>query len=102
MDALLIGGAPSILLLAFIFAMGGTIYAFQQSLERAVAADLTPAEVRSTGFGILATVNGIGDFVSSLIVGLLWSTFSPAIGFAYSLVLSILGAIAISLALRKG
>jgi len=100
MNALLIGAAPSIALLIVIFAMGGTIYASQQSLERAVAADLTPAEIRSTGFGVLATVNGIGDFVSSLVVGFLWSAFSPAIGFTYSLVLSILGAIAISFALR--
>ncbi len=101
MNALLITTIPTIPLLVIIFALGGTVYASQQSLERAVAADLTPAEIRSTGFGVLATVNGIGDFVSSLVVGFLWSIFSPAIGFTYSLVMSILGAIAISFALRN-
>jgi MFS family permease len=85
---------------ALIFAIGGTVYASQQSLERAVAADLVPGHVRSTGFGVLATVNGIGDIVSSLVVGLLWSAFAPAIGFTYSLVLSLAGAVAIFLALR--
>lgn len=101
MNSLLIAATPSIPLLVVIFALGGTIYASQQSLERAVAADLVPAEIRSTGFGVLATVNGIGDFISSLMVGFLWSTFSPATGFTYSLALSILGAIAISFALRN-
>lgn len=101
MNFLLVTVPSTIPLLVIIFAIGGTVYASQQSLERAVAADLTPVELRSTGFGVLATVNGIGDFVSSLVVGLLWSTFSPAIGFTYSLVLSILGVIAISIALRN-
>lgn len=100
MNILLISGTPSIALLALIFALGGTVYASQQSLERAIAADLAPAEIRSTGFGVLATVNGIGDFISSLIVGVLWSAFAPEAGFAYSLVLSIGGAVAITLALR--
>lgn len=100
MNILLIVATPALPLLALIFAIGGTVYASQQSLERAVAADLVPVEVRSTGFGVLATVNGIGDFVSSLVVGFLWSAFSPAAGFAYSLVLSVLGAVVISLVLK--
>jgi len=101
MNLLLIVAFPSILLLGVIFAIGGTVYASQQSLERAIAADLVPVAVRSTGFGALATVNGIGDFVSSLVVGALWTAFSPAAGFAFSLALSIAGAIAIALALRS-
>jgi MFS family permease len=99
-NLLLIVEVPSVALLALVFAMAGTVYASQQSLERALAADLVPEEVRSTGFGVLATVNGIGDFVSSLVVGLLWSFVSPQAGFAYSLVLSLVGAIAMMIALR--
>lgn len=97
---LLIVETPSVAVLALIFALAGTVYASQQSLERAVAADLVPEQVRSTGFGVLATVNGIGDFVSSLVVGLLWTIFSPAVGFTYSFVLSLVGAAAITIALR--
>jgi MFS family permease len=99
-NLLLIVEVPSVALLALVFAMAGTVYASQQSLERALAADLVPQEVRSTGFGVLATVNGIGDFVSSLVVGLLWSLVSPQAGFAYSLVLTLVGAIAMMIALR--
>jgi len=100
-NLLLIVEIPSVAVLALVFALAGTVYASQQSLERAIAADLVPVEVRSTGFGVLATVNGIGDFVSSLVVGALWSAFSPGVGFAYSLVLTSLGAVTMTLVLRS-
>lgn len=99
-NLLLVVEVPSVALLALVFAMAGTVYASQQSLERALTADLVPEEVRSTGFGVLATVNGIGDFVSSLVVGLLWSLISPQAGFAYSLILSLVGAIVMMFVLR--
>ena len=95
------GTTPSIPLLILIFAIAGTVYSAQQPLERAIAADLVPVEVRSTGFGVLATVNGIGDFISSLVVGALWTVFSPAVAFTYSLVLTAAGAIVIAVVLRS-
>jgi MFS family permease len=100
-NLLLIVEIPSVAVLALVFALAGTVYSSQQSLERAIAADLVPEQVRSTGFGVLATVNGIGDFISSLVVGLLWSAFSPAAGFAYSLVLTSLGAVTMTIVLRS-
>ena len=47
-------------------------------------ADLLPKERRATGFGMLGTVDSIGDLASSLIVGLLWSHVSHEAGFAYA------------------
>jgi len=47
------------------------------------------------GFGVLATVNGVGDFLSSLIVGVLWTAFGTSVAFAYSTVLFIAGAVLI-------
>ena len=44
-------------------------------------------------FGTLATVNGLGDFLSSVIVGLLWTTFGIGIAFGYSAVLFLCGAL---------
>ncbi len=79
--------------LAFIFVLGGFYIAVEDTLERALAAELLPEQVRSTGFGTLAAVNGVGDLVSSLIVGLLWTTFSPAVGFGYAALLSVAGAL---------
>jgi hypothetical protein len=56
--------------------------------------------VRSTGFGVLATVNGIGDLISSVVVGALWTAFSPRIAFTFSLALTCAGAVVTALALR--
>jgi MFS family permease len=100
MNVVLVFISPSLLTLIVVFVLAGAAYAAQQSLERAIAADLVPVEVRSTGFGVLATANGIGDLISSCIVGILWSAFSPTVAFAYSLIVTCIGAIATTLALR--
>jgi MFS family permease len=83
---------PSIPILALLFALGGTFIATEDALEGALSADLLAEEGRGTGYGVLATVNGLGDFLSSAIVGLLWTTISPAAGFVYSAVLFTAGA----------
>lgn len=86
---------PSVWMLGPLFALGGIFIAAEDSLEGALAADLLPDDVRGTGYGVLATVNGLGDFLSSIIVGTLWTAISPVAGFAYATILSILGAIVI-------
>ena len=100
MNVLLIAFAPSILTLSLVFVIAGVAYAFQQSLERAIAADIAPIEVRSTGFGVLASVNGIGDLISSAIVGALWTAFSPTIAFAYACIVTSAGVVIMLIALR--
>jgi MFS family permease len=100
MNLLLIGTPNTVALVALIFILGGVVYAAQQALERAIAADLVEESVRSTGFGALAAVNGVGDFVSSLVVGALWTAFSPSVAFGYSLLMSACGTVAIFFALR--
>jgi hypothetical protein len=66
--------------------------AIEDTLERAIAADLLPEDLRSTGYGVLATANGLGDFASSVVVGLLWTAVGPAAGFTYAAGLSVIGA----------
>jgi MFS family permease len=51
--------------------LSGVYIAIEETLEKAVAAELLPRERRSLGFGILACGNAVGDMVSSLYVGLL-------------------------------
>jgi hypothetical protein len=51
-------------------------------------------------FGTLAAVNAVGDFLSSLLVGFLWSAFSARAAFSFSAVLFFLGAVLIA-RLRK-
>ncbi len=43
-------------------------------------------------FGTLATLNGVGDFISSLVVGALWTEVGTAAAFGYSAVLFLVGA----------
>jgi len=86
---------PSVWILGLLFALGGTFIAAEDALEGALAADLLPVDVRGTGYGVLASVNGIGDFISSVSVGALWTVFNPAVGFAYATVLFVIGAIVI-------
>jgi MFS family permease len=93
---------PSVWYLGLLFFLGGLYLAVEDTLERAIAADLLPANVRATGFGVLATVNGAGDFLSSLIVGLLWTRIAPAAGFGYAATLSLVGAIVLLKARTSG
>ena len=86
---------PTIPILAALFALAGIHVAAQQALEKSLATELLPAESRGSGFGVLATTNGIGDLVSSIAVGALWSSVSPAAGFIYSGVLGLAGALLI-------
>jgi MFS family permease len=77
--------------LGLFFILAGIAIAITDALERTVAADLLPENLRGTGYGTLATVNGIGDFASSAIVGYLWSAISPLFGFGYGALMTILG-----------
>lgn len=78
---------------AVLFALAGIFIAAEDTLEGALAADLLRAESRGLGFGILATVNGVGDFVSSAVVGALWGVFGAGVGFTYAAVVSLLAAV---------
>ena len=86
---------PKFWALSILFIIGGTFIASEDVLEGAIAGELLPENLKGTGFGILATVNGIGDFISSIIVGFLWVTVSPEAGFIYTGVLSLIGALVI-------
>jgi MFS family permease len=86
---------PTIPVLVILFGLAGIHQATQQSLEKSLAAELLPAAARGSGFGVLATVNGIGDLVSSVVVGALWSSVSPAAGFAYAGIVTLAGALLI-------
>src|ERR1700723_3786886 len=86
---------PTIPMLAILFGLAGIHGAVQQSVEKSLAAELLPAANRGSGFGVLATVNGIGDLISSVAVGALWSNVSPNAGFIYAGAFTLLGAILI-------
>jgi MFS family permease len=70
--------------LALIFVVGGVYVGIEETLEDSLCAELVPDQHHGMAFGTLATVNGLGDFVSSVVVGLLWTVCGPSVAFAYS------------------
>jgi MFS family permease len=85
--------AASLLAISILFALSGISVAAVDSLEGALTADLVPSEnSRGTAFGVLGTVNGIGDFISSTVVGFVWWGVSPVAGFVYAALSMLIGA----------
>lgn len=82
--------------LALVFALGGVQVAIEETLEDSFCAELVQPAQHGLAFGVLATVNGVGDFLSSAVVGLLWSAFGPTLAFGYSALLFILGAVLVA------
>ena len=82
--------------LVVVFVLAGIYVATEEALEDSLAAELVDREHHGMGFGVLATVNGAGDFLSSIMVGALWTVFSPAVAFAYATVLFVAGAILVT------
>jgi MFS family permease len=90
--AMFLGGEESVALLVVLFLLAGLYRAMVDTLEDALAADLLPDKtIRGTGYGVLSSVNGVGDFLSSAVVGLLWAV-NPALGFVYAAGMMALGA----------
>ncbi len=80
---------------ALLFSLAGAYTAAHDALENALAGELVADANRGLAFGTLATVNGVGDFASSAIVGFAWTYFGFAAGFAYAAVFAAAGALAL-------
>ena len=74
---------PVIPVLAVLFALAGIFIAAEDTLEGALVADLLGSN-RGLGYGILGTVNGVGNLTSSVVVGVLWAAFGVTVCFAYA------------------
>jgi MFS family permease len=101
MTVLIITLPVGVLTLALIFALGGIHVAMTETLEDSFCAELVGEEHHGMAFGVLASVNGIGDFISSTVVGLLWTALGANIAFAYSGLLFVLGSFLVTLIPRK-
>jgi MFS family permease len=77
--------------LAVVFCLGGIYVAIEETLEDSLCAELVDESQHGMAFGTLATINGLGDFASSLTVGFLWSTMGTGAAFGYSAILFVTG-----------
>jgi MFS family permease len=84
---------PSIWWFIAFFSLAGVFIAWEDTIEAVAVRDYVDASIAGTGYGILSTVNGVGDFASSLLVGLLWTAMGPSWGFGYSVVVGLAGTI---------
>jgi MFS family permease len=67
--------------LAVLFALAGIYIASEDALEGIIPPELTSRSTRGTTYGLMGTVNGIGDLVASALVGTVWTVVSPAVAF---------------------
>lgn len=79
--------------LVLLFALSGIYTAIIESSQPALASTLIPEDQHGTGFGLMSAVDGLGDFVSSITMGVLWTAVSPNVGFAAAGVLALVSAL---------
>lgn len=75
----------SIPVLALLFVAVGTSTALVETAEGSHAAELLPEAILGRGFGLIGLVDGVGDLVCSVTVGLLWTLAGAGLGYAVAL-----------------
>jgi MFS family permease len=84
---------PDLILYGFLFALCGVFIAAEDTLESAVAGEMIEDKLRGLGFGALATMNGIGDLCSSILIGFIWAFVGYSAGFMFAAVVAAAGTI---------
>jgi len=52
-----------------LFVLSGVYIAIEETVEKATAAKMIPADARAYALGLLATANAVGDLTSSVLTG---------------------------------
>jgi MFS family permease len=84
---------PAVWWFVIFFSLAGVFIAWEDTMEGVAVLDYVKTEIAGTAYGVLGVVNGVGDFVSSLIVGLLWVAVSPMAGFICAAVVGLAGTV---------
>ena len=78
----------------------GTYYGLTEGVEKAMIADILPADSRGTGFGIYHAVTGLAALPASLIFGVIWVTvdrsnpgMGPVVAFSIGATLAAIAAL---------
>ena len=90
-NLLLAGAGTQVGWLVVAIVLSGIYISVEETLEKAVTADLLPERLRSLGFGILACANAVGDMVSSVYVGFLLERGAATSAFALAAAFGALG-----------
>lgn len=84
-----------------LFGIYGLFYGLTEGGERALVADLVPANLRGTAYGLYNFTIGISTLPASLLMGLFWETFSPKVAFGCGATLALISALLLWLTLKK-
>jgi MFS family permease len=78
--------------LVTLFLVYGVYYGLTEGVEKAVVADLAPADARGTAFGAYHAVIGVGALAASLLFGLIWKVAGAPVAFAVGAALALVSA----------
>ena len=90
--ALFLPGAAGLAQIGGVFALAGIYIGMEDALEGAIPPDLVGPQYRGTAYGVLGAVNGVGDWVASVLVGMVWTLVSPESAFSAAGILMLAGA----------
>jgi MFS family permease len=80
-------------ILVLLFALSGICTAIIESSQPALASMLIRDNQHGAGFGLMSAVDGLGDFMSSVTMGALWTMVSPNAGFVVAGILALASAL---------
>jgi len=69
--------------LALPFILAGIGIGTVETAQHSAVASLAPTDLRGSAFGMLATVQSLGNFAASAVAGILWTAVSATAAFAY-------------------
>lgn len=101
-NVLLAVAGASLPILLVAITLSGIYIAIEETLEKAVVAELLPRDRRSLGLGVLASANALGDLGSSVFVGTMLATDHATLAFAAPAALGALGVAWMARLSRRG
>ena len=84
-----------------LFAVYGIYFGLTEGVEKALVADLVPADRRGAAFGWYNLALGVGALPASLLFGLIWDSKGPATAFGFGAGMALLAALGITVVAPK-
>jgi MFS family permease len=91
------GFTDSLAVVITTFLVYGLYFGLTEGAEKAWVADMAPAALRGTAFGIYNAALGVGGLAASLLFGLLWTRVSPTSAFLTGAGLAVLASLMLML-----
>jgi MFS family permease len=83
------------------FLVYGFYFGFAEGVEKALVADLAPADARGFAFGVYNAVLGIGALLASVLFGVLWNAFGAEVAFGTGSALALVATVLLFALVRR-